>query len=131
MYVAGIILPFFLPYSSSNCRYNELADCITQKKAIGGLLLLLPQKISSESKEDKEDAGQIDEKEGMQNVVAELEQLLIHSNIPVSEKKLIFAVLLIVIILTILGDSFLIYKGLHTYYQTIKMKPQLQYTGSA
>lgn len=59
-----------------------IKECITQKNALGGLLLLLPQKISSESKDDKEEAGQIDEKDGIQNIVAELEQLLVHSNIP-------------------------------------------------
>ncbi|PIA28171.1 hypothetical protein AQUCO_07200071v1 [Aquilegia coerulea] len=59
-----------------------LRECITQKKALGGLLLLLPQKFNSESKDDSKEGGQMYKKEGMQNILTELEKLLINAAIP-------------------------------------------------
>ncbi|XWS73869.1 hypothetical protein CRYUN_Cryun02cG0166200 [Craigia yunnanensis] len=53
-------------------------EYIYQKKPLGGLLFLLPEVFSFENGGNKE----IHEKEKMKNVLAELEQLLIHANIP-------------------------------------------------
>ncbi|XP_021278833.1 nicalin-1 [Herrania umbratica] len=53
-------------------------EYIFQKKPLGGLLFLLPEVFSFENGGNK----QIHEKEKMKNVLAELEQLLIHANIP-------------------------------------------------
>ncbi|XP_022728891.1 nicalin-1-like isoform X1 [Durio zibethinus] len=53
-------------------------EYINQKKPLGGLLFLLPQVFSFENGGNK----QIHEKEKLKNVLAELEQLLIHANIP-------------------------------------------------
>ncbi|EOY33379.1 Endoplasmic reticulum, plasma membrane, vacuole, EF-Hand 1, calcium-binding site, Nicastrin isoform 1 [Theobroma cacao] len=53
-------------------------EYINQKKPLGGLLFLLPEVFSFENGGNK----QIHEKEKMKNVLAELEQLLIHANIP-------------------------------------------------
>ncbi|XP_007015760.2 PREDICTED: nicalin-1 [Theobroma cacao] len=53
-------------------------EYINQKKPLGGLLFLLPEVFRFENGGNK----QIHEKEKMKNVLAELEQLLIHANIP-------------------------------------------------
>ncbi|KAF9597919.1 hypothetical protein IFM89_022583 [Coptis chinensis] len=59
-----------------------LRECITQKRAFGGILLLLPQEFSSESKDDSKEDGQMYGNDRMRSILAELEQLLIHANLP-------------------------------------------------
>ncbi|KAB2080701.1 hypothetical protein ES319_A05G083500v1 [Gossypium barbadense] len=53
-------------------------EYINQKKPLGGLLFLLPDIFSFENGGNK----QVHEKEQLKNLLAELEQLLIHANIP-------------------------------------------------
>ncbi|KAG8495129.1 hypothetical protein CXB51_013257 [Gossypium anomalum] len=53
-------------------------EYINQKKPLGGLLFLLPEIFSFENGGKK----QVHEKEQLKNLLAELEQLLIHANIP-------------------------------------------------
>ncbi|MBA0864804.1 hypothetical protein Goshw_006348 [Gossypium schwendimanii] len=53
-------------------------EYINQKKPLGGLLFLLPDIFSFENGGNK----QVHEKDKLKNLLAELEQLLIHANIP-------------------------------------------------
>ncbi|KAA3455470.1 nicalin-1-like [Gossypium australe] len=53
-------------------------EYINQKKPLGGLLVLLPEVLSFKTGGNK----QVHEKEKMKNLLAELERLLVHSNIP-------------------------------------------------
>ncbi|KAL4296194.1 hypothetical protein GQ457_12G027300 [Hibiscus cannabinus] len=53
-------------------------EYITQKKPLGGLLFLLPEVLSFKHGGNK----QVHEKEKMKKLLAELERLLVHSNIP-------------------------------------------------
>ncbi|GMJ10684.1 hypothetical protein like AT3G44330 [Hibiscus trionum] len=53
-------------------------EYITQKKPLGGLLFLLPEVLSFKHGGNK----QVPEKEKMKKLLAELERLLVHSNIP-------------------------------------------------
>ncbi|GMI97270.1 hypothetical protein like AT3G44330 [Hibiscus trionum] len=53
-------------------------EYITQKKPLGGLLFLLPEVLSFKHGGNK----QVHEKEKMKKLLAELEQLLVNSNIP-------------------------------------------------
>lgn len=64
---------------------NHIADYITQKQPLGGLLFLLPRMISSENGDDMGRGDQTFEEKLMRNMLGELEQLLIHASIPVSE----------------------------------------------
>ncbi|KAF8395420.1 hypothetical protein HHK36_019366 [Tetracentron sinense] len=62
-------------------QYN-LEEYIRQRHPLGGLLFLLPQRFNPENRVDTEGDGQNYGKEPMRNLFAELEQLLIHANIP-------------------------------------------------
>ncbi|XP_012485132.1 uncharacterized protein LOC105799236 [Gossypium raimondii] len=53
-------------------------EYINQKNPLGGLLVLLPEVLSFKTGGNK----QVHEKEKMKNLLAELERLLVHSNIP-------------------------------------------------
>ncbi|MBA0650598.1 hypothetical protein Goklo_017995, partial [Gossypium klotzschianum] len=53
-------------------------EYINQKNPLGGLLVLLPEVLSFKTGANK----QVQEKEKMKNLLAELERLLVHSNIP-------------------------------------------------
>lgn len=64
--------------------YNHVAEYISQRQPLGGLLFLLPQIFNFENKEGDEDNNQDHDTELMKNVLIELEQLLVHSNLPVS-----------------------------------------------
>jgi len=75
-----------------------LTDYITQKKPLGGLLFLLPEVFNSENGRNK----QIREKEKLNNVLAELEQLLIHANIPVSLNYILWIVFSWILYVTVL-----------------------------
>lgn len=57
------------------------SEYIINNQPLGGLLLLLPQKVSNKI------VGEIKRKDDglMRNIVVELEQLLIRANIPVSD----------------------------------------------
>lgn len=61
-----------------------MADYIAQRQPLGGLLFLLPQMFSFENKDDMRSNHQNQGNDLLKNVVAELEQLLIHANVPVS-----------------------------------------------
>ena len=64
-----------------------MTEYISQRKPLGGLLFLLPQMFNLGNREAAtEGKYQIREKELMKTVLAELERLLIHANIPVSVK---------------------------------------------
>ncbi|XP_015872427.3 uncharacterized protein LOC107409503 [Ziziphus jujuba] len=57
-------------------------EYISQRQPLGGLLFLLPQTFSFGNEDDKGSNRQDHGHYQMKNVIAELEQLLIHSNIP-------------------------------------------------
>ncbi|XP_043709418.1 nicalin-1 [Telopea speciosissima] len=59
-----------------------LRDYIRQGQALGGLLLFLPQKFIPGIREYTVEGDQSQGKELMRNILFELEQLLIHANIP-------------------------------------------------
>lgn len=63
-----------------------MAEYIVERKPLGGLLFLLPQMFSLENKGGTKSNHQEDDgKEPLKNLLAELEQTLIHSNLPVSK----------------------------------------------
>lgn len=70
-----------------------MADYIAQRQPLGGLLFLLPQMFSFENKDDMRSNHQNQGNDLLKNVVAELEQLLIHANVPVSVTSIISFVL--------------------------------------
>ncbi|XP_050280114.1 uncharacterized protein LOC126721129 [Quercus robur] len=59
-----------------------LQDYIAQRQPLGGLLFLLPQMFSFENKDDMRSNHQNQGNDLLKNVMAELEQLLIHANVP-------------------------------------------------
>lgn len=59
-----------------------IREYIAQRQPLGGLLFLLPQMFSSENINGSVKGEQNFEKELMRNILVELEQLLIHANIP-------------------------------------------------
>ncbi|RZC78318.1 hypothetical protein C5167_002544 [Papaver somniferum] len=61
---------------------TSIQEYITEKRQLGGLLLLLPQKFSPSNKEVAEEGGQTHEQEQTRGLLIELEQLLIGANIP-------------------------------------------------
>ncbi|KAI3871958.1 hypothetical protein MKX03_016731 [Papaver bracteatum] len=61
---------------------TSIQEYITEKRQLGGLLLLLPQKFSPSNKEASEEGGQTLEHEQTRGLLIELEQLLIGANIP-------------------------------------------------
>lgn len=61
-----------------------MAEYIVERKPLGGLLFLLPQMFSLENKGGTKSSHQDDDKEPLKNMLAELEQILIHTNLPVS-----------------------------------------------
>ena len=70
-----------------------MADYIAQRQPLGGLLFLLPQMFSFENKDDMRSNHQNQGNDLLKNVVAELERLLIHANVPVSVTFIISFVL--------------------------------------
>ncbi|OVA10041.1 Nicastrin [Macleaya cordata] len=60
---------------------TSIQEYITQGQPLGGLLLLLPQKFSPANSEDIEEGGQIHGKD-LREILTQLEQLLVHVNIP-------------------------------------------------
>lgn len=72
-------------YTTMMLRFNIfVSDYIANKRPLGGLLLLLPQKISDKlgGEQKNDDSGLV------KKILVELEQLLIHAEIPVSSKHL-------------------------------------------
>ncbi|XP_058108991.1 uncharacterized protein LOC131252116 isoform X1 [Magnolia sinica] len=61
---------------------TSLREYITNRQPLGGLLLLLPQKFGDENQEETKDGGPINEKVLIKSILADLEQLLVHANIP-------------------------------------------------
>ncbi|XP_030454754.1 uncharacterized protein LOC115676038 [Syzygium oleosum] len=64
-----------IPVRDLNLTYVK--DYLSQRQPLGGLLFLLPQIFSFESKESTGDGEEL-----LKNIVMELEQFLIHTNIP-------------------------------------------------
>lgn len=64
---------------------NHIAEYISQRQPLGGLLFLLPQMFNFENKDGVGSCHQDYASEQIKNVLEELEQLLLHSNIPVSK----------------------------------------------
>lgn len=64
-----------IPVRDLNLGYVK--DYLSQRQPLGGLLFLLPQIFSFESKESSGNGEEL-----LKNIVMELEQLLIHTNIP-------------------------------------------------
>lgn len=64
--------------------YDHITEYIVQRQPLGGLLFLLPQMFNFDSRDDVGIYHQNHGKELLHNVMVELEQLLIHANIPVS-----------------------------------------------
>lgn len=69
-----------IPVREMNMTF--IREYIVQKQPLGGLLFLLPNMFSSESRDDNGSVDQNFDKELMKNIVVELEQFLIHANIP-------------------------------------------------
>lgn len=65
-----------------------MAEYIGKRQPLGGLIFLLPRIFSPENEDsidgDDEDIG----KDSMNNILVELEQLLVHTNVPVSKRIL-------------------------------------------
>ena len=61
-----------------------MAEYIAQRQPLGGLLFLLPRMFSFENKDDMRSNHQNQGNDLLKNVMAELEQLLIHANVPAS-----------------------------------------------
>lgn len=72
---------------------DPMAEYITQKQPLGGLLILLPQMFRPENIEMAKSSHQTDGDDQLKTVLAELEKLLIHSKIPVSRTDLTFLIL--------------------------------------
>lgn len=70
-----------------------MAEYISQKKPLGGLLILLPQMFSLENREGAKSNEETDGVDLLKNVLAELEKLLIYSKIPVSQTDINFHIL--------------------------------------
>ena len=64
--------------------YNAFSEYLAEKKHLGGLLILLPTKLS-----DKDSAGNNVDKGQVKGVLAELEKLLVHEEVPVSANPFI------------------------------------------
>ncbi|XP_024025058.1 nicalin-1 [Morus notabilis] len=69
-----------IPFRDLNISFVK--EYISQRQPLGGLLFLLPQIFSYENKDGIGRNHQDHEREQIKNVLAELEQLLVHSNIP-------------------------------------------------
>uniref|UniRef100_A0A7N0UXC4 Nicalin n=1 Tax=Kalanchoe fedtschenkoi TaxID=63787 RepID=A0A7N0UXC4_KALFE len=69
-----------LPLREVNSSFVE--DYVTQRRQLGGLLFLLPEVFSPVKKDATIGADQNFDMEKMKSLVDDLEQLLIHSNIP-------------------------------------------------
>ena len=65
------------------CSITYYSEYLSEKKHLGGLLILLPRNISTKNVE-----GNNDDKGEPKNVLAELEKLLMHEEVPVSYKSL-------------------------------------------
>jgi hypothetical protein len=62
----------------------HVAEYIVERQPLGGLLFLLPLMFSFENRDGTRSNHQDHGNELLKNVMAELEQLLIHANVPVS-----------------------------------------------
>jgi hypothetical protein len=73
-----------LPSSVAENSCNAFSEYLAEKKHLGGLLILLPTKLS-----DKDGAGNNIDKGQVKSVLAELEKLLVHEEVPVSTNPFI------------------------------------------
>ncbi|GMN68310.1 hypothetical protein TIFTF001_037365 [Ficus carica] len=69
-----------IPFRDLNISFVK--EYISQRQPLGGLLFLLPRIFSFENKDDIGSNHQDHASEQIKNLLAELEQLLLHSNIP-------------------------------------------------
>lgn len=81
---------FFFLLSSLFWILKWNSDYITNRRPLGGLLLLLPQKSNEKIVGEIKKLGINNKEAVMRNILVELEQLLIHANIPVSESEWFF-----------------------------------------
>ncbi|CAI0544143.1 unnamed protein product, partial [Linum tenue] len=77
-----IALHLELDYVELDSATLVMTEYISQKKTLGGLLLLLPQMFNFESGDMAVTKDDIHEMERLKNLLVELEELLIHANIP-------------------------------------------------
>ncbi|KAL5976467.1 hypothetical protein ACLOJK_020800 [Asimina triloba] len=63
---------------------TTLSEYITNKQPLGGLLLLLPQKLTNGIGGETKEGSTIVGKDLIKSLLADLEQLLVHASIPVS-----------------------------------------------
>lgn len=84
----GFTTPARLSPVGNRAIFWSCAECISQKKRLGGLLILLPRFLGSDGPKN-DDIKCPHNGEGMiKDLLVELERLLIHSTIPVSEMKI-------------------------------------------
>ena len=76
------------PLLVTGISFWSCAECISQKKRLGGLLFLLPKILGLDGLKN-EGTRCPNNGEGMiKDLLAQLERFLIHENIPVSEMKI-------------------------------------------
>lgn len=67
--------------------FFDRAECISQKKRLGGLLFLLPKIFGSDDTKNDGTKCPNNGEGTVKNLLGELERLLVHENIPVSVAK--------------------------------------------
>jgi hypothetical protein len=70
---------------STDNSYNAFSEYLVEKKHLGGLLILLPTKLS-----DKDGTGNDVDKGQVKGVLDELEKLLVHEEVPVSKSPFLY-----------------------------------------
>lgn len=70
--------------------FDKFAEYISQWQSLWGLLFLLPQIFSFENKEETMDSDKNNELELLKNTLLELEQSLVHANLPASEDTVFY-----------------------------------------
>ena len=84
----GLQLPLFFLLLVTGISFWSSAECISQRKRLGGLLILLPKILGSDGPKN-DDFKCPQNGDGMiKDLLVELERLLIHATLPVSEMKI-------------------------------------------
>jgi hypothetical protein len=79
------LLMMLLVLPSTDNSYNAFSEYLVEKKHLGGLLILLPTKLS-----DKDGTGNDVDKGQVKGVLDELEKLLVHEEVPVSKSPFLY-----------------------------------------
>ena len=87
----------------------DMAEYIVERQPLGGLLFLLPQMFGFENRDGTRSNHQDHGNELLKNLMAELEQLLIHANVPVSGTYIIISFLLCYSHYIVISDFFFTY----------------------